>query len=349
MTTHLKVKWPDHHIVIELCQTPVVEKWKLCIQDVIENNVPPMITLGTPFYHAYGGEDQQLKKQAVQEINKAIEDVNALVGDGKKFPYHAYDDMPWTQTNLMHRCFTTGQLSQTCWQLQLTNQQKLQSKTIPDSNMLEWVHSIAPHDFEIWHCWEEFSSANNRINKWIHIYEDQSTSARATQFLNKTIETYGKDFKVVNLELDVFQSDGLKWYNNQQQVDIDTIHSSFPDDADDCNVILMKSITGKDYFQCFQEYDDPTEWDIQNVGKIKGGLTFYPHNDALKHILYSGDFESWYKSYGLKAEQVHPVPLGKIVEDTIDYATLKHSETDLNTDGTSAIASQYKQMRYELV
>ena len=78
MTTHLKIKWPNHYIVVELCNTPVVEKWKLCIEDVIKNNAPPMITFGAPFYHAYGWQDEELQAKAVKEINSAIEDVNKL-------------------------------------------------------------------------------------------------------------------------------------------------------------------------------------------------------------------------------------------------------------------------------
>ena len=72
MATHLKIKWPNHYIVVELCKSPVVEKWKLCIQDVIKNNAPPMITHGAPFYHAYGGRNEELQAKAVKEINLAI-------------------------------------------------------------------------------------------------------------------------------------------------------------------------------------------------------------------------------------------------------------------------------------
>tara|TARA_B100001057_G_scaffold102418_1_gene99630 strand:- start:5983 stop:7023 length:1041 start_codon:yes stop_codon:yes gene_type:complete len=346
MTTHLKIKWPNHYIVVELCKTPVVEKWKLCIEDVIKNNAPPMITFGAPFYHAYGWQDEALQAKAVKEINSAIEDVNKLVP--VPFPYHAYEDMPWEQTNWIHRCFTTAQVGHRCWQLGLTATLKRQCKNVPDGNMRDWIQSIAPFHFDTTKVWEPFSSANSRINKWTHIYEDQRRSQRAINFKDFAIEKYGKDIKCINLELDVFLPDGQKWYTFQERSSIDDIKASFPDNKEECNVTLMKSITGKDYFQCYQEYDDPAEWDIQNVGVIKGGMSYYPRNE-LNNILNGSDFEAWYKSYGLTPEQVEPVPLGKIVEDTVDYDNFDVHETDLNSDGTQAICDEYKNLKYELI
>lgn len=342
--------WPNHLVVIELCKTPVVELWKQCIQDVIDKQIPTLVKVaGTPFYHGYERYPKyELQTKAVEEINKAIEDVNRIVGDGRKFPYHAYEDMPWEHTNLMHRCFTTGEYSQCCWQLGLTKALKAQAKTVADLHMPEWIMSIAPRHFDVSHCFAEFSSANARINKWIHRYEDDRMSQRAMDIKHSMIATHGKDIESISAELDVFEPDGRKWYNFDMQADIRTIENSFPDNTEECNVRLMKSITGKDYFQCYQEYDDPCEWDIQSVGKIKGGLTYYP-NHELNHILYNSDFQSWYKSYGLTAEQVEAPPLGKIVEDTVDYNTCKGHPTDVYTDGSQAVVEEYRQMRYELV
>lgn len=350
MTTHLKIIWPDHHVVIELCKTPIVERWKQCIQDVIDKQIPTLVKVaGTPFYHGYERYPRvELQSQAVEEINKAIQDVNRIVGDGRKFPYHAYEDMPWEHTNLMHRCFTTAEYSQCCWQLGLTKTLKAQAKTVGDEHMPEWIMSIAPKHFDVSNCFPEFSSANSRINKWIHVYEDNRMSQRAMDFKRNMIQEYGKDIESVSLELDVFESDGRKWYEFERYADIETIRSSFPDNTDECNVRLMKSITGKDYFQCFQEYDDPCEWDIQNMGKIKGGLTYYPNNE-LNNILNNVHFQSWYKGYGLTADQVAPPPIGKIVEDTVDYNTFVGHPTNVYTDGSQAIVDQYRQMRYELV
>ena len=353
--THLKVSYPNHHIVIKICDTPIANHWKNVMNDAMTNNIPMMTRLGLPFYHGDQVANVEKQSQAVKEINKAIEDVNRIIHSacfdgwqftkGKYFPYHAYDDMPWQQTNLIHRCFTTGQIAQTTWQLNLTEKQKYDSKFINDGDVLEWVHSLQRNDFSIWNCWDEFSSANNRINKWIHIYEDSRLCPRAKNLVDKAVKNNKKTWSI-SIEPDVFNEDGRKWYEYHVEPEIEDILRSFPDDKDECDVTLMKSITGKDYFQCFQEYDDPTEWDIRNVGKIKGGFTFYPNN-TLQHVLEEQEFQQWHKSYGLRPELVEPVPVGKIVEDTVHYESFTADSSALNSDNTWAITEKYRTPSFE--
>jgi hypothetical protein len=337
MTRYIKATFPTGHIMIELLQTPVVDKWLSVYHAYKKLNVPFTISGETIGKHGHpymkelesSNKGTNNKINAVKKINDAIDNVNSLI-QGAEFPYRAYDGMPWMHTNRLHRCFTTGAFTEHSWQHNLTQEQLLKCKTMGSREVRNYVWENATSQFKVidrtkfdWHI--------HVINKQIHVYEDQRHSIVAEETINDYVNKYGyekiqlqqtrkhimwdKDFTFTDdktcLRPEFCKQEFLETVTYEEML------SSFPDNYEDCNVTIHKSIGGKDYETCYSQYDDAMEADIRNIEHINGSMTVYLNNDH--HKFFTGTrFYQWAKSYGLRDEMFLNVPIGKIVDNTVD-------------------------------
>ena len=334
---HVKATFPSGHITIELLQTPVVNKWLEVFNNYKKLNIPSVIfeNLIAPWGHDYHKQNAQTETQinkradAVKKINDAIDNVNLLI-EGTKFPYRAYEGMPWMHTNRIHRCFTTSSFKESLnrmWLHSLTHEQLLQIKTMGSNELKDVMYDNSPPQFKVLD-FEKFMWEILVINHQVHEYEDISHSIVAEEVLKDLTAMDGLPLenrrkhimwnKEYTYTADKTCIDPKFWSEDFiATVSFEEILASFPDNYEECNVVVHKSIGGKDYETCYAQYDDALEADIRNIEHINGNMTLYFNNDH--HKFHTGTrFYQWAKSYGLRDEIFLPVPIGKIVDCTVN-------------------------------
>lgn len=315
---------------IELIEGELAEQWIDVHNERINDTVTKnnyLCRKGLLFYHglAKKGNDD-IKKNAIIEINKSIDVLEKMTGI--EFPHRAFDDMSWEDTNRIHRGFTTGSVSLKTWHMDEVTRDDLliykyhegEANQNRFREYFDWVKTthISPdgHDFRIgddwWLCHKpeaiEYFRHLHRINKYVHEYEDVNYSIRAKE----QIDIHGiQELESLEVEWDVYDDDGGKPI---KPIKLSKSLRKYCDyDPDEFNVYICKSITGKDYFQAFHEYDDPLQWDIENYGDLNGGFTIMPSK------LYAKWFSTNIAREWLRKHQVpldpqilYPPPLGTV-------------------------------------
>jgi len=255
-------------------------------------------------------------KYSVDQINFAIDDVMASVR-GQEFPHRAFEGMTFTDTNFIHRCFTTAGATRTHWVHGISEKNLFAFKKhqYEDPDLI--LSFLTNKQFEVVD-FDKFDDALHRINKWIHIYEGflQSSNTRNTF---KEIED---DTSHILLDWDNFNSSHIQIGTIGSRTSYDEISKSFPINYDDYDVLLGKFILGKDYETAFSEEDNPLEFDITNVDGITGVLRIQT-SDKFKQLYSDSPFTRWAKSAGLTEELYLPPPIGKIVDSTCDLTQLR--------------------------
>ena len=334
MPRYVKATYPQGEVLIELLQTPVVDKWLSVFNAYKELNIPSYSS--STGVCGYGDAAQKnlessdiginSRIEAVKKINNAIDKVNSVI-EGTKFPYKAYLGMPWMQTNRLHRCFTTSSFTEHCWQHNLTHTQLLKCKTMGSEEVRYYLYNNAIPQFKVLNR-EIFRWQINVINAQIHLYENTRHSIIAEE----TINDYEKKYNTSIHET----RKNIIWYKNftftedntclrpefvrlqyLEKITHEELISSFPDNYEDYNVVIHKSIGGKDYETCYQQYDDAFEADIRNIEGIDGCIVINFNNEHYKFFTETR-FYQWAKSYRLRDELFLNVPIGKIIANNID-------------------------------
>ena len=329
MENHVKVVLPEGEILIELLQTPVVEKWLAVRKQISKLNIPTEIgeqeLPSGPSDANYKAKAYKRQADSVAKINNAIDNINEAV-DGKEFPYRAHEDMPWMQTNRLHRCFTTSSITEHCWHHNLAHEQLLKCKTIGSSELRKWVRENTTPQFTILDR-KAFHTEVHIINAAIHHYEGCRYSEAAQQAKNNYKQEFGHEPRKLYVRLDRDYS-----FNEEKTclrrdildalelVSFEELISSFPDNYEDYNVAITKSIGGKDYETCWKQYDDPFEFDIRNIEAISGGFTIYPNKEHYNFFV-KAPFYDWINGHDLRDELFLKVPIGKVIDSTIPLQT----------------------------
>lgn len=345
---HVKATFPSGHITIELLQTPIVNKWievfnnwkKLNVPSVIEEN--GLLSHGQPWVkqNLYSEKFINARAEAVRKINNAIDNVNSLI-EGEKFPYSAWEGMTWMQTNRLHRCFTNAAMKydqNKMWHHNLTHEQLIKCKTLGSMDVTDYIYDNSPLTYKVLDL-KKFMWEIEVINHQVHEYEGKMYSLAAEQIIEDLCKDgvpYQNRRKRIKFDERVtYTPDGTTRKKEYCSPDLlatvtyEELISSFPDNYEDYNVILHKSITGKCYEFCYQQYDDPLEADIRNIELVDGNMEIYYNNDHYKFST-NNRFYQWAKSYGLRDELFFKVPLGKIVDNTIDIETVCTDSAGMN-------------------
>ena len=272
------------------------------------------------------------KHELVKSINEAIRDID--VEFGLKFPRpHAFVSMGQSECNLIHRCFTTaemtmrhsdGTLDSILWKLKqvgamqgdwLTKSKKfnrrwwvenfisLDERIIPPisgpvKRFEELIH-IINRDI---HNFESFTETNNK-RKIIDILPDKDSWHLTQRF----------DVRVDNGCGQILPKDQNVWDHNWR-------HNCTFDRHD---IWLLKDILGKDYHQCWLDEDDPTNIDICNVDLRHSACLCIDYNNGYNQFATSSEFVSWMRAYGLDDDMRRAAspPIGDISNgwDMNDY------------------------------
>ena len=325
---------------IELLNTPVAHKWLNAFnqyKNYFKNNNLDQdykVESYPSFVHGKGGIVQKdihanIKVPAynitllecVDKINQAIEDANACI-EGKEFPYYAYVGMPWEQTNLIHRCFTTALFTNTNWKHNLTAAELIEYKKLCYSDKKSIFKYIIKKDFTTIDR-TRLVDAIERINKWVHVYEGVNKSVRAVEIMND----FPNQSSLV-LDWDSYNPSGEHTFSFCNFVSYEELKESFVGNYDEYDVTIHKFIAGKDYEFAYCEYDNPLEYDITNLDAINASLNII-NDTSVKDLYKESRYIDWINDYNLEKEMYLPVPLGKVVENSCDFNSLTF---DFNTE-----------------
>ncbi len=325
MDSHVRVVTPEGEIRIELLQTPVVRKWLAVRKNISKLNIPTNIgwepfPLG-PTDPDYVTRSHDLQADSIAKLNIAIDNINQTI-DGKQFPYRAYEDMPWMQTNRLHRCFTTSSITNHCWHHNLSHEQLLKCKTIGPCELRRWVQENTSPQFTVLDK-EAFHTEVHNINAHIHNYEGHRYSKVSQRDKKRYEQEFGHEPRKLFVKMDTDYSFNAEKtclkrsvLDELKRVSYEELISSFPDNYEDYNVTVSKSIGGKDYETCWKQYDDPFEYDIRNIESITGEFTIYTNKEH--HTFFTNtSFYDWIKGYDLRDELILKVPIGKVVDNTM--------------------------------
>lgn len=322
-TNYLVLKFNGCRTVIELLNTPVVEKWISAFNsnrskgtyDLKPENASAFIhghNVNFDVHPVYG----YTASDVVNSLNSSIDEATSLV-KGAEFPYRAFPGMSWEQTNLIHRCFTTSASTSTNWQHGFTPEQLFNYKKTQYDQPHIIKDIITNKQFEV-SDYNRFLDVIHEINMWVHRYESFYVSERIT----KLAEEVSGTGEYLELDWDNFNNIHEQQNTVVERVSYEQLKQSFPDNYSDMDVFLGKYIKGKDYEFAYCEYDNLLEFDITNVDGINGGLRVH-YNDIFKKIYSDSSYLTHLKSLGLEEEMYLPVPVGKIVESTCDFSQFK--------------------------
>lgn len=352
----LDLDFNGEKIVIELLDSPAAKQWidayqqykKYFRKNRLDQDFKPSSGCIFPSADGYWdkGEDfvdpvKNIDQQGcVDEINSAIADANECL-IGKEFPYQAFLGMGWDTTNLIHRCFTIGRTTLTNWQHTLHKNTLAQlkkdsyfSKNISLSSMLTPQYELKQGKVE------EFVEAVERINKYIHFYEGFHRSKRAWD-----ICVHNKSFTNNYLQLEWDSYDRKTGSHNfffSNRINEAELKESLPDDYYEYDVFLGKSIAGKDYEFCYADYDNPLEYDITNLDNINGSLKLF-FEDSFKLAYKDSKFTDWCEGYGIERHMFLPIPVGKIIENSLPI-----NDTHIDNDYTQTWSDHSPKLKYPL-
>lgn len=285
------------------------------------------------------------QQDCVDLINKAIADANSCIS-GKQFPHTAFLGMGWNHTNLLHRCFTVAVSTMTNWQHFLHKDILGQLKKDSYQDKISFANLLTP-EYDIKEGKSgEFRDAIERINKYIHHYEEYQQSGRASNLVKETNFENG----YLQLEWDNYKESGEHSYFYFNRLTDDEVRQSIPNNFYDYDVFLGKSIAGKDYEFCFADFDNPLEFDITNLDHINGSLKIYFGD--IKEVYHKSQFTDWCDGYGLEKYQCTPIPIGKVIKNTLPI-TMDHvenySDSEVWSDHSPKLASPLNEVVSELV
>ena len=258
----VKLKFGSKYILIELLKSPITDIWLDSVSSWNAQNVPMKFI---EMYSAYTRENLMhgSPEEIVSKINNCIDILNDLT-TGEKIIDRAYIDMPWSQTNRLHRIFTTASTSRYIWKHNLPTNKLIEGKKHSYYNKRGYLLDNCTKTIKFPTDDEAFKALYS-LNKWIHFFENGRVSYRA---VNTIKDLVGPAFR--EIEWDCYNDAGEKLPSlTKDTTTYEDIVKTFQNPkAKDCDVHISKAITGKDYETSFFQYDDPLEYDTTNVDPV---------------------------------------------------------------------------------
>ena len=343
--------FPAGEVVIELLDTPVVDLWIDINEQYKVFNCDFMVSRGTimPIGHEMK-KDRSLtiEETAVDEINTSIEELNKIIAT-EPFPYRAFVDMPWQQTNLIHRAFTTGISSYHTFTHNLAYQDLINFQ-VHKYDDKEKIQTLSDKVFNVTRDegLQEYVRVMNTINKYVHHFEDTRYSNNANMLLRE-IRELTETPDEIQIAWDTFNpTSGVKNIFLRHVPTYDEVLSSAKLDLDEYDVYLVKSILGKDYETAFANYDNPLEYDIQNVQDITGGIRIIL-DGAQKKLYKDSHFTRFCDSHGIDRRLYLPIPIGKIISTDFRMSDIRTDRTlPFNSDGSPGPELQFRKPKIHI-
>lgn len=235
-------------------------------------------------------ESKQLKAEYREVINQCIDRILELGGDWQVG--YMPEDPDWSDTNRIHRGFTTLNLTRhVTSDLGLTPEQIVLFKTQRYNTNLThtYPHFFRSLGFQVPdkpthispEAHEEIGDCCHTINAYVHHIENRCFDQdRLIEHNNFILEESGKQSVFCgSLDWDAKAEDGV---TDSERLDFNyasTFNQAISSSWDkNLNVYDLKNILGKDPYTCWLNYDNPVNVDIvPTVGTTKGGFTINPY------------------------------------------------------------------------
>ena len=319
-------------IIFEVLESPISNLWMDSLNRWNTASTPmKLVTQSVPYTEASFVESP---KHIVDKIYEAVNNINQLV-EGEKFPYIPYLGMPWEQTNLLHRCFTTSMGSMKCWKHNFTTDQLLTGKIKTYASKSDYLIANTKQTFTV----NEKDSLSLRkhlssLNKWVHFFESTKPSLRAVDCFKKYPEFNSMKYGYAELEWDAYDEYGQRTMLGLNFTSYKDILETFNNPkSDECDVFLSKAIMGKDYETSYFQFDDPLEIDTTNVDIITGGIRIFNKVYYDKLFGNNGAIINWTRERGLPDAMVRQIPIGKIIHSEVNFENVESSLTETYTCG----------------
>ena len=338
------------YLDIELIDNPLVEMWieQHKLNAKFTNRKFASFT-SKLFNHAASkkqkteGTNKFHSNKRIQSVGKINEAVDIIKDEfGLEFPYRAFNGMSWINTNQIHRCFTSAEISLTNWSfLDDYSRNDLLEFKYSEKLPQDFFTNLKPHfNIESKNI-KRFVHLIEQINCWVHNYENSKFSEFAELIINsiKKID----DICYLNIDFDVLNERGSCDYH---VIPMPLKYQKYCDyDPEEYDVYFLKSITGKDYVQALQELDDPMQWDITNMGNITGGLNIFPSKLYAK-IWDMPIPQNWLKIHNVPVNDMklfRPPVLGKILnKDWFDcFHLIKSDSNKKDNSGYKELCNEY--------
>ena len=343
----------DKELQIELVNSPVVEHWvsNFCNAENHFKSINKEFGYTVNKFSTFppdgkGPFDDREKDKAVaivEKINEGILLVDSSI-IGSKFPYKAYFGMPFSQTNLLHRCFTTGLSSRVCFKHNLPITDMLYvKKHFKSLNNQCWKDTKVNREFFITDE-KTFDEGLYIVNEFVHKYESIYRSSRTLD--NKIYNPY-----YTFLQWDYYDDDfslnkdlHSNCFETNHKVNNSDIKSSIGKDVFEYDVFIGRSIIGKDYPTAYFNYDDLLEWDITNFNSLDSSLHIHSDKEDLKKIYTDSPFATELQKTGLEPYMYLPIPLGKIVKSNFSTDSLEWSKDKIYSNGFPELTKEFNSL-----
>ena len=302
---------PKYFIIFELIDTPAVRKW---VYAVNENKIYDYFLYGRPLNSYYVNQykdDVEEKTRLVELINYHIDELNKTIA-GEQFPFKAHVNMNFTESQLIHRSFTTAASTHGSWVHNIPDDLLRSMKFVDSDEKHRLMKKYAKQQFTI-KDFDKFDYHAEMVNWQIHNFEPFIKSDRAIELedLKCSTDCIYHQFDNKSETGDIAKEKFTVGVN----LTVDELSKSFIGNYLEYDVFMHSSIFGKSYLETYVEYDNAGEFDVVNVENIIGDFFIVPeHPRRRKRFFNDSPWSKWIGELLLPMYLTHPVPLGKIVD-----------------------------------
>lgn len=355
----VEVKFSENKFIkFKLFNTPVAVPWITALGKWKHHNTSMITCINDKVPYSLN-RDQSQAEAIVKEINLAINDLNSL-SNGEKITDRAYIGMPWQQTNRLHRIFTTAYatiipttfgsaVANGTWKhnLPLSTMVKVKQASYAAGNNVVLPPEVTNTFIVDTKQLNNFIAALERLNGWVHDYEDLHESKRA---YNLNSKLHKSEFSYLELLWDNYNENKGTTLHGNERIPYSELHRTFKTlKQEPADVFVAKAIQGKDYLTSYLQYDDLTEVDTTNLDCITGGLRIYSSNFYKTIYGKNSDLLKQTREQGIEDHFVTPVPIGKIIESNVDINNIDKTSTEVYSTGYTKPEKTYSSPVIELL
>ena len=311
MIVRLEYGSRDRCVEIDLMDSVAARKWLFVLNENLKNlnawkSFPNRLAKYVTLPHA--PHSAHSKNVAYQKILAGIKGCEENI-EGAKFPFTPKLDMNWTETQQIHRAFTTSMTTLKTFDHGLDVSQLMKLKFCDVKERHQLMKKWTKKEFTIKDI-DKFIYYSHMINDGIHDYEPHLESERSFELKEEGF--YG---------MQIFNQWAKKPPNLQSifltPSEIETSFKHFHE----CDVYIHSNIFGKAYLETYLENDPPLEADVSNVEIITGEFSYFVGDRDMRKKFFTDspftrwaeDIKTWAPGTPIPTHFILPVPIGRIV------------------------------------
>jgi len=299
----MRIHFKSGIVEIELLDNEFVTQWhntvsKLQPIETWNENLIPKVTISDE-------EVFRIRSTYVPKFNAHVKELKDKYG--LEFPGEMELNMKQERLNLLHKWVTHGAFTKTNWDLP--------NATVEDINNSKWNHwqdynFATDHEpeFEVpVDAIDDITHILFEMNCDIHWYEETITSPRVQQLYD-----WGYNYNDGNHIIQRYTSGADRAFD---VVDIPNEYRKLCTYDTEPDLWLPFAVLGKEYYTCWVNMDNPSQFDITNIDKTYcPGWELQP-NAFTNKVLAHDEFQYWLTQHGVPTDAfcIAKMPLGKCI------------------------------------